>query len=256
MSAFGSDSSGRLLLLLRDDNAKRPLFVNMTFYPVNLRIKDRLCLVIGGGAVALRKTRSLLEAGARVRVVSPELAGGLRTLVAEWRVEWVERGYVTGDLRGAFLAFAATGEPTVQDKIMVEAEERAVLVNSADDPFASNFHVPAHFRRGKMLLTVSTGGGSPALARRLRKQLEEEFGREYGAVVDLLAMIREAVVPEERDAEGHRRLFNRLLDLGIVDLILKRDWFQLQMLLLHELPETCDGVALLKTFLEKHDREA
>lgn len=226
----------------------------MALYPVNLKIDNRLCLVIGGGTVAYRKTRSLLDGGAKVRVISPEVHSGIRLLAERGEIELLERGYAMGDLRGAFMVFAATGDPMIQDRILEESKERSVLLNSADDPVASTFHVPAHFRRGKMMITISTGGGSPALAKRLREKLEREFGCEYEGVVDLLAMVRECVVSGERDADVHRELFNRLLDLGVVETILARRWFDLQMLLLEELPEACDGVALLKKFLEKHDR--
>lgn len=226
----------------------------MSYYPINIRITDRLCLVIGGGPVALRKVKGLLQAGARVRVISPEVEPELQKLEESRKIEWMRRGYVEGDLWGGYLAFAVTDDHAVQALIMKEAEKSAVLLNSADDPKGSDFHVPAHFRRGKMLITISTGGGSPALAKQIREQLEEEIVPEYGAVVDFLSLVREQVVSRIDDPAAHAELFRRLLHLGIVDLLLEAQWFELQMLLLRELPEDIDAVALMRQFLEKHDK--
>ncbi len=225
----------------------------MPFYPVNLQITKRLCVVIGGGAVALRKIRALLDAEGRVRVISPIIAAELTILVDEGKIEWLQRGYVEGDLKGAFLAFAATNDKDVQLRIKKEAAKTSVILNSADDPGGSDFHVPAHFRRGKMLISISTGGGSPTLAKKIREQLEKEIGPEYESVVDLLALIRVRLLDGEDEASGHADLLRRLLQMGIVDLLVKADWFELQMLLLRELPAEIDAVALVRQFLQKHD---
>jgi precorrin-2 dehydrogenase/sirohydrochlorin ferrochelatase len=227
----------------------------MPFYPVNLRIADRLCVVVGGGGVALRKVKGLLEAKGQIRVISPIIERELRILADKEKIEWLQRSYAEGDLKGAFLVFAATSDRDTQLRIKREAERLAIMVNSADDPGGSDFHVPAHFRRGKMLITISTGGGSPALAKKIREQLEDEIGPEYEAVVDLLALIRERLLGGQDEAALHTELFRRLLQLGIVDLLLQANWFELQMLLLRELPEEIDAVALVRQFLEKHDRQ-
>ena len=210
----------------------------MLLYPVNLNISEKLCLVIGGGVVALRKINSLLDSGGAVRVISPELDPELKVLAGEQKIDWIERGFVEGDLQGAFLVFAATSSRTVQAQVMAEAEKYSVLINSADDPRNSHFHVPAHFRRGQMLVTVATGGGSPALSKKLRFQLEKEIVPEYGAVVELLSRIREEVVRQDDDFISHRKLFRMLLQEGIVEMVLHGQWFDLQMMLLQELPET------------------
>lgn len=226
----------------------------MSYYPINIRLANRLCLVVGGGPVALRKVGNLLQAGARVRVISPQVEPELQRLSDVQQIEWLKREYVEGDLRGGFLAFAVTDDPTIQALIRKEAEKSTVLLNSANDPLGSDFHVPAHFRRGKMLVTVSTGGGSPALAKQIRERLEEEIAPEYGAVVDLLSLVREKVVGRQGNSAAHAELFRRLLQLGIVDLLLESKWFDLQMLLLRELPDDIDAVSLMRQFLEKNDR--
>ncbi len=210
-------------------------------------------MVVGGGGVALRKVRGLLEAEARIRVISPTIATELRILSDAGKIEWLQRGYVEGDLKGAFLVFAATNDRDVQLRIKNETARSAGILNSADDPGGSDFHVPAHFRRGKMLVTIATGGGSPALAKKIRGQLEEAIGPEYEAVVDLLALIRERLLDGQDETAVHTELFGRLLQMGIVDLLLAANWFELQMLLLRELPAEIDAVALVRQFLEKHD---
>ena len=224
-------------------------------YPVNLKLCDRLCVVIGGGHVATRKIKTLLICGAVVRVVSPYVQLDLKKIILDRRLQWLEREYVEGDLRGAFLAFAATSDPGVQQQVKEDAEKYKIILNSADDPVGSDFHVPAHFRRGEMLMTVSTGGSSPALSRQIREWLEQEIGPEYEAVVGFLAMIRDTVVSRDNDSAAHRELFQSLLNLDIVKLIRDADWFDLQMVLLQELPGNVDSVALLRRFLDTYDKK-
>ncbi len=223
----------------------------MPLYPVNLNIVDKLCLVVGGGVVALRKTKSLLACGARIRVISPEIHSELRVLTRQNEIEWFARGFVEGDVKDAFLIFATTDSPDVQRLITREAAKYKVLLNSVDDPGNSHFHVPAHFRRGEMLFTVSTGGSSPALAKKIRQHLEMEFVPEYAVVVELMSLIREKIVGLDTDSEVNGELFRRLLQLGIVDLVLTANWFELQMMLLRELPEEADAVELLKKIVGK-----
>lgn len=223
----------------------------MALYPVNLNIVDKLCLVVGGGMVALRKTKSLLVCGAKIRVISPEVHAELRALAHNRKIEWFARSFAEGDVQGAFLVFAATDNPEVQLLITKEAAKYSVLLNSIDDPRQSHFHVPAHFRRGKMLVTVSTGGGSPALAKTIRQRLEHEFAPEYAVVVELLSLIREKIVGMDTSPEVNSELFRRLLQQGIVELVLHADWFELQMLLLRELPEEADPVEIMQKIVER-----
>ncbi|MFW2366060.1 MAG: precorrin-2 dehydrogenase/sirohydrochlorin ferrochelatase family protein [Desulforhopalus sp.] len=226
----------------------------MLLYPVNLNLTSRLCLVVGGGPVALRKTRGLLAGGADVRIISPKILADLLILVQQGEVEWFEREFVEGDLKGVFMVFAATNDQKVQARIMEEATRDNVLVNSVDDPRGSDFHVPAHFRRGSMLVTVATGGGSPALARLLRRQLEESLDPGYGAVVELLGLIRDEIVTRDDNFDAHGRLFRRLLEKDLVELTLKEQWFDLQVLLLQELPKDVDAVTIMKKLLENQDK--
>lgn len=138
----------------------------MVFYPVFLDLRGRLAVVAGGGPVAVRKARGLIEAGARVRVISPDLAEDLP-------VDWKRRRYRRGDLKGAALAFAATNDRAVNQRIAHHAAELGIPVNVADRAEDCTFLVPARVRRDGLQIAISTSGRSPAVAKSLRKQLEK-----------------------------------------------------------------------------------
>lgn len=160
------------------------------YYPISLDIDGKRCVVIGGGEVALRKVSALLEHDAIVQVVSPELCPELEELFAAGRIMAAERPYADGDLAGAFVAIAATDDANINRKVASEAERRGLLVNVVDVPGLSNFIVPSQLRRGDLSIAVSTGGASPALARRIRERLEGDFGDEYAALLALAAQVR------------------------------------------------------------------
>lgn len=209
----------------------------MSLYPVNLDIENRLCLVVGGGGVACRKIEGLLTSGAKVVVVSPRINSAIALLVEQGEIEWYARSYEKGDLQGAFLVFAATDKLKVQQQVIAEAHERGTLVNAADAPKVSTFQVPARVRRGDFLITVSTGGGSPALAAQIRRDLEEKYGSEYDQFVELLTRIRENIVGDGNTTESHKLLFIKLLQLNILAQIRNKDWPALQEELCAILPD-------------------
>lgn len=227
----------------------------MPLYPVNLKISGRLCLVVGGGPVAARKVGSLLFCGARVRIVSPEVVEDIRQLALAGKIEWWQRGYVHGDLRGIFLAIAATDRPEVQRQIAEEAAGLPVLLNSADTPDACDFQVPSKLRRGELLITISTGGASPALSRRIREKLEVEFGWEYAVVVTLLARLREMVVQGGKDSENHAKVFYDVLGLNIVESIRNAEWSALQRALAEVLPAHMDVGEIIRECIATVDRK-
>lgn len=212
----------------------------MTLYPINLNISGQLCVVIGGGAVATRKTSSLLACDARVRVVSPQLSAGIRHLVETNRIKWLPRVYKTGDLRGAILAFALTDSPEVQSQIAVEANDLGIPINIGDNPAASTFHTAAIIRRGELLISISTGGGSPALAGAIRQELELHYGPEYGALVTLLGEIRKLRQGQSTSRKHHKLLVEKILQTEILALLRNKDWPQLQILLCEILPQDMD----------------
>lgn len=163
-------------------------------YPIVLtQLEQVRCVVIGGGEVATRKVRALLDSAANVLVISPELTDQL----AAWRdanqLVHAARTYQAGDLQGAFLAIAATDRREVNAAIVAEARERGMLCNVADDPAASTFHTLGAVMRGDVLLAVATGGDSPALAAHIRRKLEATFGPEYGVLAKRLGALRREI---------------------------------------------------------------
>ncbi|HLT70422.1 MAG TPA: bifunctional precorrin-2 dehydrogenase/sirohydrochlorin ferrochelatase [Acidimicrobiales bacterium] len=187
--------------------------VEEPLYPVNLRLAGRPCLVVGGGAVALGKVQGLLEAGADVTVVAPEVDERIAALGV--RVE--RRPYRPGEAAGYRFVVSATGDPAVNQQVLDDGEAAGVWVNSADDPDRCSAVLPARHRQGRLLVTVSTGGHSPAVASWLRRRLAEEIGPAYDALVGLVGEVRDEVrargVPTERlDWQG-------ALDSGILELV-------------------------------------
>lgn len=185
--------------------------------------------------MARRKVRGLLEAGARVRVISPEATAELVHLARSGRIEWLDRPYRQGDLSGALLIFAATDNQQVQEAVCQEAEATGQLINVADDPGRCSFHVPAVVRRGALTLMVATGGRSPAVAAMVRRQLEERFGPEYQVLLELVSMVREQVLQGESSCSARKILFQNMLQDDIVTWIRRGDWERLQEHLLNVL---------------------
>jgi len=163
-------------------------------YPAFIKLKDRQCLVVGGGKVAARKVQMLLECGARVRVVSPKAAEELAARAAAGEIEWVKRGFQEGDTAGAFLVVGATDERELNACVAQECTKRGILLNVVDKPEFCSFYVPSVLRRGELTVAVSTGGKSPLLARRLRERLEELFPLAFGEFLDYLGTVREEVI--------------------------------------------------------------
>jgi siroheme synthase-like protein len=160
------------------------------YYPVALDLRDRLCLVVGGGPVAEAKVEGLLAAGARVTVVSPELTESLTAWAIDGRIIHRPHRYRPDDLDGQQLVFSASDQREVTEAVAGEARRRGLWVNAADDPAFCDFLLPSVLRRGRLVVAVSTGGASPALAARVRRDLEAYFAPEYEELVELAAEVR------------------------------------------------------------------
>jgi len=163
------------------------------YYPMFLNISGRRCVVIGGGKVALRKVRTLLEHGASIEVISPDLCPELIELAERGQIHTSRRHYQPGDLQKALIAIAATDNGDINRQVVKEARKEAVLVNVADDTENSDFIVPSYARRGGITMAVSTAGKGPALARKIRTRLEKELGDEYAPLVHLIGEVRAEV---------------------------------------------------------------
>ncbi|MGQ0803227.1 MAG: precorrin-2 dehydrogenase/sirohydrochlorin ferrochelatase family protein [Actinomycetota bacterium] len=186
-------------------------------YPVNLIVRGRRCVVVGAGRIAARKIEALLAAGAEVHVVAPKLGDDVAALREAGRVTVDEREFAPADLDRAWLATTATDEPSVNRAVFEAGESRGVWVNSADDPDNCSFTLMSVVRRGDVVVTVGTGGRSPALAAWLKERTQAELGPEYETLVTLLSEAREELRASGRSTEEAD--WKRALDSGMLDLI-------------------------------------
>lgn len=191
----------------------------LSYYPLFLKVRGRKCVVVGGGAVAERKAKVLAEDGASVFLVSPRLSTGLKDMVRQGQAQAVERDYRPGDLEGALLAIAATDNTEVNTQVAEDARKLGVLVNVVDDPEHSDFILPSLLRRGALTIAVSTGGESPALAKRIREHLEKEFPQEYASLVSLVSQLRQEI--RKRGKTATEVNWGEILDLEVLLELLK-----------------------------------
>ncbi len=190
-------------------------------------LAKRRCLVVGGGRIAAEKVRSLLDGGAgQIDVVSPELGSELEPLVDGERVRHVPRSFQSSDLDGAFLAIAATNDPALNRRVYEEADSRGILSQVVDDPAHCTFIMPSVVRRGDLVIAISTGGASPALAVRLRERLEQELGEEYAAFVRLAGELRPLIMDSIADPNARKELWYRLVDSPDVLRLLKEGAYE------------------------------
>jgi precorrin-2 dehydrogenase/sirohydrochlorin ferrochelatase len=178
-------------------------------FPMFLKLSDRPCLVVGAGAVAESKIASILEAGGRVRAVAPEATPQVRSWAESDAIEWRQRPFRPDDLDGMFLVVAATSSKELHECIFDEATRRGVLCNIVDVPALCDFYYPSVVQRGALQIAISTAGLSPALAQRLRKQLEDEFGPEYEEWLTQLGEARQKLHSAKMDPEERKRLLHQ-----------------------------------------------
>jgi siroheme synthase-like protein len=185
--------------------------------PVNLLVRGRRVVVVGAGRIAARKIAPLLELGAAVEVIAPDAGDEVRAWADAGRVVLHQRAFAPDDVRDAWLAFAATDDPAVNAAVHTAAEAGRVWVNSADDPANCSFTLVSVIRRADLVVTVGTGGRSPALAAHLRRVWEDELGPEYETLLDLLSDAREELRASGRSTEDAD--WQRAFDEGIVELV-------------------------------------
>lgn len=190
------------------------------YYPVFLDLRGRLAVVVGGGVVAEGKVTGLLDAGADVTVVSPSLSPGLTLLVEDGAVSWVAREYLGNDLADAWLAVAATDNPATNMTVAEEAARRRILVNVVDKPAACSFIAPAVVRREDLTIAISTHGKSPAIARKVREEMERLFPQEYGELLKVAGEVRQAL--RERGLQAPPGLWQQALSAEVLALVRQR----------------------------------
>jgi len=196
----------------------------MKFYPISLDISNEKCVVVGGGDVAERKIIRLLECGARVVLVGKTITPGLRAMKDKETIEHVPDDYREEHIEGAFLVIGATDRNDVNERIYRDSRSRGILVNVVDEPARCNFIVPAIFRRKDLLIAISTGGKSPALARKLREKMEEKYGPEYGILLDIMGNLRKKIIARGGTSAENKRIFESVLDSDILRHIREEEW--------------------------------
>ena len=184
------------------------------YYPVFLDVYGKRCVVVGGGAVALRKVKALLEHGAMVEVVSPYLCPELNELATADIIKRRPKEYEPQDIKDAFLVIAATDEEATNREVADEANRRRILVNAVDQPDFSDFIVPSYFRRGALTIAISTNGTSPALARKIRTNLEQSFSEEYAHLIDMIREVRSELKERAINIDGES--WQKALDLDLL----------------------------------------
>ena len=195
----------------------------MRYFPVHLDLGGRPCTVIGGDRVAESRVTALLAAGARVTVISPELTPALAALAETHEIVHHPRAYRAGDLAGAALVHVVTDDEALAAAVAAEADARGTWLNVADQPRYCGFITPAVVERGPVLIAISTGGTSPALARRLRERIADVVGPEYGLAATILGRVRPVVSAAERDPAARARVFAALADSGMVEALRHHD---------------------------------
>jgi precorrin-2 dehydrogenase / sirohydrochlorin ferrochelatase len=193
----------------------------MSLFPMFLKLQGRLCLVAGAGSIAESKIESLLAADAKIRVVAPRASEKVSDWAGQGLISLKQREFRPTDLDGIFMVIAATSSRKLNETIFRNAQQRNVLCNAVDDPEHCDFYYPAVVRRGDLQIAISTAGRSPALAQRLRRELEAQFGPEYADWINQLGSIRGNLFEIEIDPERRRRLLHKIASRNVRSLFHK-----------------------------------
>ena len=196
----------------------------MTYYPILLDLKGKKALVVGGGKVAWRKIDTLLEHGAMVHVIAKELNATLKEYAEGGRIAYLGSEFTEKHLSDVFLVIAATDDAQMNQEISEAAKSRGLLINAVDQPADCNFIVPSVLRRGDLQIAVSTSGRSPALAKKVREDLENVFGIEYADLLNLLGQLRKRVLPRCLSGAENKKIFYDLVHSPLLEAVAKGDW--------------------------------
>lgn len=213
----------------------------MRYLPVLLRLDGRCCVVVGGGEVAERKVRALLEVEAQVALIAPALTPALAAMAKVGAIVHRCVDFQPGGLDGAALVYVATDDPALDAAVAAEARRRGIPVNVADAPELCSFITPAVVRRGPLQIAVSTSGASPAIARRLRAELERRFGPEYGPLLEIMRAARRMLREREPDARARARMLNALAASDLAECLVRGQWARADRLLTE-----CTGAGMVE----------
>lgn len=195
------------------------IFPVSNYYPIGLNVRQKKCVVIGGGAVAERKVITLLRSGASITVISPRVTSVLQRLGREGEISILSRPYRRGDLCNAFLIIGATDNEKINRQIHEEAAENKVLANIVDNPSLSNFILPAIVERGDLTISILTGGKSPALSRHLRQEIEALFPAHFGDHLERIGELRQELGQRLGRASQRREAWRRLMARGLLQML-------------------------------------
>ncbi|MEK6715034.1 MAG: bifunctional precorrin-2 dehydrogenase/sirohydrochlorin ferrochelatase [Candidatus Omnitrophota bacterium] len=189
------------------------------YYPINLNLENKDCLVIGAGVVAERKIKRLLEYGVNLTVVSPNFSRGISMLAKKNRIRLIQRRVNLKDIRGKFLVISASGERRINSLVSKYCKESNILVNVVDSPIESNFILPSIVKRGNLTISISTEGISPALAKKIRQDLEEKFGTEYEKLLKIMKKIRPEALKKIKDGKKRKAFFEKVVKQKVLNLL-------------------------------------
>ncbi|MDZ5473008.1 NAD(P)-binding protein [Bacillus sp. 31A1R] len=199
------------------------------YYPVSLQLKGKVVVVIGGGKIAERKIKGLLNTGAKIELISPTITEGLKGLVEATKIKWLEKSFSPEDVNDAFLILAATNDRATNQAVQ-QAVNPYQLLNLADQHEESNFIIPSVMRRGKLNIAVTTSGASPTLSKQIKKQLEETYDERYESYIDFLFRCRQYVLKHVSDTQQKKKILSSLVDDPIYFKSVNRDALFLELL--------------------------
>ena len=213
----------------------------MKYYPICFNISNRKCIVIGGGNVAERKIARLIECDANVVVVAEILTPKLEAMKSEGKIGHISDDYQEKYIRDAFLVIGATDRDDINERIYTDAKKSGALVNIVDDLDRCDFILPALFQQGDLQIAISTGGGSPALAKKLRIELTENYGPEYKTLLDIMGAVREKVIARGYPSEENKKVFESLLNSDILRYIREKNINKVKKLVSDLVGKDMDG---------------
>ena len=195
----------------------------MAYYPIFIKLDGKTALVVGGGKVAQRKIETLLEYGASIHIISTEFTDKLKQLIEAGEIRRMGEKFENKHLDEAFLVIAATDDEKLNHEISETAQKRGILINAVDQPDDCSFIVPSIVKRGDLMIAISTSGKSPALARKLRKKLDRQFGSEYEAFLILMGCLRKEVLKIGMSQEENSRIFKKIVDSDVLEALACHD---------------------------------
>ncbi len=187
-------------------------------YPIFLNLKGKRCVVVGGGKIAERKIKILLECKANVTVISPEITDYIKCIIDKGKVNHKSRSYEKGDLNNSFLVICATNSKSINEAVSNDAKENGILCNVVDIPDLCNFFVPSVVKSGDLKIAISTNGKSPALAKKIRKELEKIYGEEYAYFINYLGKLRDKLQKEKNiDDDKRKEIFKNIVNSNAIE---------------------------------------